>query len=128
MTTEQVLLIAGISVGTLVFSLAIAGWLLIRIPPDYFKDEKRRAARKRPLWLKILKNAGGVLLVGIGLVVSVPGGPGQGLLLVLAGMMTIRIPGKYRVERKILLLRPVRKAADRLRAWRGRPPLEFPKG
>jgi len=128
MTAEQILLIAGISLGTLVVSLILAGWLLVRIPADYFKGEKRRASKKRPLWLKILKNAGGVLLVGIGLVLSVPGVPGQGLLLVLAGLMITDIPGKYKVERKILQLRPVRKAADRLRAWRGRPPLEFPKG
>ena len=126
MTTEEVLLIAGISVGTLVLSLLIAGWMLIRIPADYFKGEKRRAMKKRPLWMKILKNIGGGLLVAVGLVLSVPGVPGQGLLLVLAGLMITDIPGKYRLERKILSLRPVRSAANRLRAWRHRPPLQFP--
>src|SRR6185436_17274849 len=99
MTTEQVLLIAGISIGTLVLSLLLAGWMLVRIPPDYFKGEKRRAVKKRPLWMKILKNAGGVVLVIIGLFLSVPGVPGQGLLLVLAGLMITDIPGKYRLER-----------------------------
>src|SRR5687767_13173518 len=127
MTTEQILLIAGISVGTLVFSLLIAGWMLVRIPPDYFKGEKRRALKQRPLWVKILKNAGGVVLAVIGLFLSVPGVPGQGLLLVLAGLMITDIPGKYKVERKILSLRPVRAAANRLRRWRGRPPLEIPR-
>ena len=36
-------------------------------------------------------------------------------------------PGKYKVERKILSKKPVRKVANRLRAWRHRPPLEFPQ-
>jgi len=126
MTTEQVLLIAGISVGSLILSLVIAGWVLVRIPADYFKGEKRKASKKRPLWMKILKNAGGVLLIAVGLVLSVPGVPGQGLLMVLAGLMLMDIPGKYKLERKILSFRPIRGAANRLRRWRGRPPLQFP--
>jgi hypothetical protein len=125
MTLEQVLLIAGISVGSLLLSVTIAAWILIRIPPDYFKGEKRQPMRNRPLWAKILKNLGGVLLMVLGLALSVPGIPGQGLLLVLAGLLLTDIPGKYRLERKILGLRPVRSAANRLRAWRGRPPLEL---
>ncbi|HVE42362.1 MAG TPA: hypothetical protein VNM14_20935 [Planctomycetota bacterium] len=127
MTTEDVLLIAGISIGTLVISGGLAGWMLVRIPPDYFKSEKKQKSRNRPLWLKILKNAAGVLLVAVGLVLSLPGVPGQGLLLVLAGIMITDIPGKYKVERKILSKKPIRKVANKLRAWRHRPPLEFPQ-
>jgi len=125
-STEEVLMIAGISVGTLVVSVLIAGWLLVRIPADYFKEEARRK-KKDGLWKKILKNGLGVLLVAVGLVLSLPGVPGQGLLMVLAGLMIMDIPGKYRIERKILSLKPIRRTANRLRAWRHRPPLEFPK-
>ena len=129
MTTEEVLLIAGISVGTLLLSLLAAGWMLVRIPADYFKGEARQKRKKNKdgIWKKILKNGLGVLLVAVGLVLSLPGVPGQGLLLVLAGLMITDIPGKYKVERKILSKKPIRKVANRLRAWRGRPPLEFPR-
>lgn len=127
MTTAEIIALIGLSVATLVISVGIAGWLLIRIPPDYFKGEQRKASKKRPLWMKILKNAGGVLMVAVGAVLSIPGVPGQGLLMVLAGLMLLDIPGKFKLERKILSLRPIRSAANRLRAWRGRPPLQFPK-
>jgi hypothetical protein len=123
-TTAEVLLLAGISLVTLVLSTGLAGWLIVRVPPDYFKGEKRHKSKK-PLWLKILKNAAGVVVVLLGLVLSVPGVPGQGLLMVLAGLMLLDIPGKYKLERKILSLRPIRKAADKIRRWRGRPPLEL---
>jgi hypothetical protein len=124
--TGEWLAIGGVSLFTLVFSIALAGWLIVRVPPDYFKGEKRQALKSRPLWMKILKNIGGVVLVLIGLVLSVPGVPGQGLLMVLCGLMLLDIPGKFKLERKILSLRPIRSAANRIRAWRGRPPLEFP--
>jgi hypothetical protein len=126
MPTGEWIALIGVSVATLVISVGVAGWLLIRVPPDYFKGEKRQASKKRPLWMKVLKNAAGVLMVAVGLVLSIPGVPGQGLLMVLAGLMLLDVPGKYKLERKILSLRPIRSAANRLRAWRGRPPLQFP--
>jgi hypothetical protein len=127
MSTGEWIALIGVSVATMVISVAIAGWILVRIPPDYFKGEKRHTLKARPLWVRILKNIGGVLLVAIGLVLSVPGVPGQGLLMVLAGLMLLDIPGKYKLERRILSFGPIRGAANRLRAWRGRPPLEFPR-
>lgn len=127
MDTGEWAAILGISVGTLVLSMGLAGWLLVRVPPDYFKGEKRQHLKKRPLWMKILKNAGGVVLVLLGLLLSVPGVPGQGLLMVLCGLMLLDIPGKFKLERKILSLRPIRRAANKIRAWRGRPPLQFPR-
>ena len=126
MTLDEVLLIAGISVGTLVLSGGLAAWMLIRIPADYFKSESRQK-KNDGVWKKVLKNAAGVLLMAIGVVLSLPGVPGQGLLLVLAGLMITDIPGKFKVERKILSKKPIRKVANRLRAWRHRPPLEFPR-
>jgi hypothetical protein len=126
MTLDEVLLIAGISVGTLVLSGGLAAWMLIRIPADYFKSESRQK-KNDGVWKKVLKNAAGVLLIAIGVVLSLPGVPGQGLLLVLAGLMITDIPGKFKVERKILSKKPIRKVANRLRAWRHRPPLEFPR-
>ena len=126
MTTGEWAAIAGISVGSLVLSLGLAGWLLVRIPADYFKGETRHALIKRPFWMKILKNIAGVIVLLLGIVMSIPGVPGQGLLVVLCGLMLLDLPGKYKLERKILSLGPIRAGANRIRAWRGRPPLEFP--
>ena len=126
MTTAEWIALIGISVATLVISVVVAGWLLIRIPPDYFKGDKPHASKKRPLWMKILKNIGGGVMIAVGIVLSIPGVPGQGLLMVLAGLMLVDLPGKYKLERKILSFRPLRSAANKLRAWRHRPPLEFP--
>lgn len=127
MGTGEWLALAGVSLVTLVLSTGLAGWILVRIPADYFKGENRRPIGKRPLWMKILKNAGGILLALLGLVLSVPGVPGQGLLMMLCGLMLLDLPGKYKLEKRILSLRPIRRAADRIRRWRGRPPLEFPE-
>jgi hypothetical protein len=124
-TTGEWLALAGVSLVTLVLSMSLAGWMILRVPPDYFKGEKRHRSNK-PLWIKILKNMAGGLIVVLGLALSVPGVPGQGLLMVLAGLMMLDIPGKYKLERKILSLRPIRSAANKLRRWRGRPPLQFP--
>lgn len=126
-TTGEWLALAGVSLVTLALSMGLAGWIIVRIPPDYFKGRKRHALKNRPLWVKVLKNIGGVVVVALGLLLSVPGVPGQGLLMVLAGIMLLDIPGKYKVERKILSLRPIRAAANKIRRWRGRPPLEFPQ-
>jgi hypothetical protein len=124
-TTGEWLALAGVSLVTLVLSVGLAGWIIVRVPSDYFKGPKRHALKQRPLWLKVLKNIAGVVVILLGLALSVPGVPGQGLLMVLAGLMLLDIPGKYKLERKILSFRPIRSAADRIRKWRGRPPLEL---
>ena len=79
----------------------------------------------RPRWqrvlLKIGKNTLGVLLVLIGIVLSLPGVPGQGLLTILIGVIMLDLPGKQRFERR-LMTRPAVFAADqrRPRALRAR--------
>jgi hypothetical protein len=126
MATTEVIFLVAFSIATLVLSVAIAGGILVRVPPDYFKGEELRPPMRRPLWLRILKTIAGILLVAVGIVLSIPGVSGQGLLLVLAEVMLLDLPGKYKLERRLLAIRPIRDAANRLRAWRGRPPLEFP--
>jgi hypothetical protein len=77
-------------------------------------------------WLGlILKNLAGGLLVFLGLVLSVPGIPGQGLLTVLIGLVLIDFPGKRKVERAILRRPQIRETVGRLRRRFGKPPLVF---
>ena len=48
------------------------------------------------------KNALGIMLVLLGILMSIPGVPGQGILTILLGIMLIDLPGKRALEYKIL--------------------------
>jgi len=67
----------------------------------------------------------GVLLVAVGIVLSLPGVPGQGLLTVLLGVMLIDFPGKRTVEQKLLKRPAITNGITRLREKFGKPPLEL---
>jgi hypothetical protein len=69
---------------------------------------------------------GGALVI-LGIALSVPGVPGQGVLLtILAGLILMDFPGKRRLLLAVLRRGPVRAVVVRLRARSGRPPLEIP--
>jgi hypothetical protein len=59
----------------------------------------------------------------LGLLLSLPGIPGQGLLTVLIGLMLVDFPGKLRLERWLIGLPRVLQTVNRLRQRYGRPPL-----
>jgi hypothetical protein len=109
-------------------SVLIVGALLVRLPATFFLD-----SHARDFWIdrhpvvrwsaKILKNLLGVLLVLTGIVLALPGVPGQGLLTILMGLVLIDFPGKRRVERWLISRRGVAEKINRLRAKFGRPPL-----
>jgi hypothetical protein len=71
------------------------------------------------------KNILGVLLVAVGIVMSLPGVPGQGLLTVLLGIMLLDFPGKRSVEQKLLKRPAIQNAITRLRKRFDKPPLEL---
>jgi hypothetical protein len=66
-----------------------------------------------------------VLLVALGIVLSLPGVPGQGLLTVLLGVMLLDFPGKSRLEQKLLSRPSIVNAINKLRARFKKPPLEL---
>lgn len=114
---------------TLLASLAVAAYVLVRMPPDYLQSpENAPFWPGRPAWQRTMarvgKNLLGVLLVATGVVLSLPGVPGQGILTILIGIMLLDIPGKRRVERRIIGNRRVLSSVNRLRARFGRAPLE----
>jgi hypothetical protein len=129
-TWKSALLGALIFVVTFVGNLAIVSFILVKLPTDYFKK-----TRKTKLWsgsspalnaAKVIgKNILGVLLVAVGIVLSLPGVPGQGLLTVLLGIMLVDFPGKQTVEQKLLKRPAIAKAITRLRHRFGKPPLEL---
>ena len=69
------------------------------------------------------QNALGLVLIAVGLVMSVPGVPGQGLLTVLIGLMLVDFPGRRRLERALARRRGLLAAMNRIRARFGHPPL-----
>lgn len=109
-------------IGTLIAIPAI----LIRLPEDYFGEEKPHSwmSTYHPIIRKIsflLKNGVGYifLLAGIAMLVL----PGQGILTMLIGISLIDFPGKRKFEKKLICLPGVLKTINALRQKYGKPPL-----
>ena len=120
--------------GTLLFvlsfavSLAIVSIILVKIPADYFQEGRPHefwSARHPAIRLLgiIGKNVLGVLLVVLGIVMSIPGVPGQGLLTILLGIMLLDFPGRQKLERRIVSQPRVLKNINKLRHRFGKPEL-----
>ena len=108
-------------------STALAVWMIVRLPVDYFVRDPQQKARgdsRVARWLTILlRNILGLALIAIGIVLSIPGVPGQGLLTILMGIMISDFPGKQRLERKIIEMPNVLHLVNRLRQRFGAAPL-----
>jgi hypothetical protein len=119
----------GLAVTMAVISLPIIGYILARLPADYFVNpEARRPIDRHPVLKAIVvlvRNAIGYVLIALGAVLSLPGVPGQGLLTILMGVMLIDFPGKHRLERWLVSRRVVLAGVNRLRARAGQPPLQM---
>jgi hypothetical protein len=74
-----------------------------------------------PLWLRVLRNALGVLLVLLGLAMLVL--PGQGLLTLAVGLMLVDFPGKHQLVVKLLSRPKVLGVVNKLRARHQAEPL-----
>lgn len=126
LTWGQVLTGLGLFVATMVVSLLAVAIVLVKLPPTYFHSNHVRRAfdnswKGWTLWLG--KNALGVVLVLVGILTSLPGVPGQGILTVLLGIMLLDFPGRRRFE-LLLLRRPaVLHGINRLRRRYGKSPL-----
>jgi hypothetical protein len=127
-TVAHILLIGAISIGSAVASVALVTVVLVRLPKDYFVDpESRTLHTHHPvvrIVLTILKNMLGLVLVVAGIILSIPGVPGQGFLTIFLGIMLLDFPGKYRLERAILQRPSILGAINRIRAKFRKEPLE----
>ena len=103
-------------------------WFVVKLPADYFTQNDRRRSENRGSishWVRfLLRNVLAVTLIGLGILLSLPGVPGQGLLTILLGIMLSDFPGKERLERKIVSYPKVLEALNRLRQRFGKPPLQ----
>jgi hypothetical protein len=119
-----------LSLAAAVISFAAVVAIVVSWAPDRFKGEHdTRPVVQRPLVLHLLavaaKNVAGVLLVGLGLLMAVPGVPGQGLLTAVIGLSLLSFPGKRRLERRLIRRPLVLRNVNRLRRRFHRPPLEL---
>ena len=118
----------GLFIVTFAVNLAIVSFILVKLPSNYFQESHTRdiLPDRSPLvrlLAKIGKNVLGVLLVALGVVLSLPGVPGQGLLTVLLGIMLLDIPGRRRLEIKIVSRPKIFTAINNLRHRFGKPTL-----
>lgn len=124
----------GVVIGIVLFlitfssSLAIVSFIMVKIPADYFKPDNPRAVMPnrhqaiRSLAI-LARNLLGAFLVLLGIVMSLPGVPGQGLLTILLGIMLLDFPGKRTLEYKLVSKPKVRDAINKLRRKFGKPDL-----
>jgi hypothetical protein len=122
--------VAVVTVTSAVVSLVAVAVVLSRLPADYFVNpEARRPVDRHPV-LKVvlvtLRNLLGWFLIVLGILLSFPGIPGQGLLTILMGVMLVDFPGKHAAERWLLTRRGVLTAVNSLRARLRKPPLLAP--
>ena len=113
---------------TFSISLGIVALIMVKIPPDYFHQD-----RPRDLWADrhpavrllgiVAKNILGALLVALGIVMSLPGVPGQGILTILLGIKLLDFPGKRGLEHKLVSRPQVLKTVNKLRHRFGKPAL-----
>ena len=125
---QYVILATLLFVATLVISFAIALTILVRLPSDYFCIPPARSVRDagHGIFFRVgivLKNIFGVVLILLGLVLSVPGLPGQGLLTIVAGVFLLDFPGKRSFLYKLVSRPRLFRSINRLRTKFSRPPL-----
>ena len=129
-TWQSILLAVLLFVVTFSISLAIVSVIMVKIPADYFKEDRPRElfADKSPAvrYLLIIgKNLLGVVLVVLGILMSVPGVPGQGILTILLGVMLLDFPWRRRLEHKLVSRPQVLNTINKLRHKFDKPELEL---
>jgi hypothetical protein len=116
-------LVAG-SLLTLAIGVFFGPWLILNLPADYFTYRRRqamRADRRHPVVLLLLtsaKNLVGAILVVAGICLFFL--PGQGIITLIAGLIVMNYPGKFRLERWLVRRRGVLPALNWLRRRYGR--------
>ena len=125
-TPDTLLLGLVIWLGTTLVTLAVAALIVVRLPPTYFSEDTAHHAVRVLPWRSpraLAQNIVGLVLVAVGLLMSIPGIPGQGLLTVLIGVMLLDFPGRRRLEKALARRPSILAAMNRIRARFGHPPL-----
>lgn len=128
LTLNQVLVGLGLFLGSLAISFGALAIVMVKIPANYFSSHYVHDFLPGSSWIVrwgavILKNIFGVFLILLGIILSLPGVPGQGILTILLGLIMLDIPGKRPLEARIIKRPAVLSAINNLRARYSKPPL-----
>lgn len=111
---------------SIVATLIIVPLVVIKIPADYFRREGEHPQLfgnyPAPLRLTLLlaKNLLGLCLVIMGAAMLVQ--PGQGMIVILIGVLLLDFPGKEKIERWLISRGPILKFANWFRRkWQKAP-------
>jgi hypothetical protein len=112
--------------GASLLMLAIAAAVVVRLPADYFSEDRSRTPPRRnaSTTLVVLRNIMGVLLIIAGAAMIVL--PGPGILVIILGLTLTDLPGKHRAMRWLVSRGPVLRPVNHLRRLFGRDPLIAP--
>jgi len=129
-SNEEIAWGVGLFVLTAGLSVLVTGWIFVNLPPDYF-----RGPTAPPFWNnrhpflrwfgRVGKNLLGAILVIVGIILALPGVPGQGVLTILIGVMFLDIPGKRKLEQRLVQWPRVLGTINALRRRFRRPELVF---
>ena len=111
-----------VSVGSFIGSILFCTLTITYLPSDYFQLKRQVNHIEHPilrLIFKILKNLLAAVLIVVGFI-QIPL-PGQGVLTMLIGIVISDIPGKRRLERRIIRLPSVLSTANGIRSRFRRP-------
>jgi archaellum biogenesis protein FlaJ (TadC family) len=110
-----------------VVTSAVGVFVVLALPADHFSHAvQRKVPDRHPIvrWTRIaIKTAVGVTLLLLGVLMSLPGVPGPGFVLILVALSLLDFPGKRRLERKLLTRPSVLNLLNDVRARFGKPPL-----
>ena len=115
---------------TFVVATGVVSFVVVKLPATYFHPDHDREILKdkHPAirWAAIIgKNLAGVLLIVLGVVMSLPGIPGPGLVTILFGVMLVDFPGRRNLEHKIVSRPSVQKTINNLSKRFGRKPIKL---
>ena len=128
LTLYRVLFGVGIFLVSFIVSLIAVGIVMVKIPANYFSSHYRQDFLPDSPWIVrwgavILKNVLGAVLIVVGILLSLPGVPGQGILTILLGLIMMDIPGKRPLEARIIKRPKVLSTINNLRHKYNKPPL-----
>jgi hypothetical protein len=122
----------GVALSVLLFvgSLVLVTAVVVSWSADHFRSAGRGPfmGQRHPIVRAVAllaKNLTGVVLIALGIVMALPGVPGQGLLTALIGITMVDFPGKRPLERRLIGRPAILKAVNRLRTRFHKPVLEL---
>jgi Putative transmembrane protein (PGPGW) len=121
--------LGALSIVMFVGTLVVLPLIVARLPADYFTRDQRppggHTPAKTPRLLGLIeKNLLGIVLILAGVAMLVL--PGQGLLMILIGLLLMDFPGKRALERHLVQQPSVFQAINWIRAKAHRPALQMP--